>query len=72
MKDFRDAAEMLTRAGGGFQVADAAALTALVLSHVDKPESYALACTRAAEVAAQQRGAVSRQVEIVRQTLTSC
>ena len=72
MKDFRDAADMLTRAGGGFQVADAAALTALVLSHVDKPESYALACTRAAEVAAQQRGAVSRQVEIVRQTLTSC
>jgi 3-deoxy-D-manno-octulosonic-acid transferase len=72
MKDFRDAAEMLIQAGGGFQVADAEALADLVLSHADKSGDYALACTRAAEVAARQRGAVARQADIVRQMLKSC
>ena len=70
MKDFRDAADMLIQAGGGFQVADVDALVALVLSHSDKPDYYTLAGVRAAEVAARQRGAVSRQVDVVRQALT--
>lgn len=72
MKDFRDAAEMLVQAGGGFQVADAGGLIALLLSHVDNPDRYALACARAAEVAARQRGAVSRQADIVRAALSCC
>ena len=71
MKDFHDAAELLIQAGGGFQVADAGALTDLILSHVDHPDRYALACTRAAEMAARQRGAVSRQADIVRQVLAA-
>ena len=72
MKDFHDAAEMLVQAGGGFQVADAGALTDLLLSHVDNPDQYALACARAAEMAARQRGAVARQADIVRQALAAC
>jgi 3-deoxy-D-manno-octulosonic-acid transferase len=72
MKDFQDAAEMLVQAGGGFQVADAEEMVEHLLSSEDKPEDYALACRRAAEVAARQRGAVARQADIVRQMLKSC
>jgi len=69
MKDFRDASVLLVEAGGGFQVADAIELTELLLSHVNAPEQFAGACARAAEVAAQQRGAVVKQAAIVRQML---
>ena len=69
MKDFQDAAEMLIAAGGGFQVADSAALARLLLAHVDNPESYALACAHAAAMAVRQRGAVARQVAMVRRML---
>lgn len=69
MKDFRDAAALLVEAGGGFQVADAAELTELLLTHVDAPEQYAGACACAAEAAARQRGAVAKQAAIVRQAL---
>ena len=65
MKDFRDAAEMLVEAGGGFQVSDVDALATLVLAHLDDPDRYALACDRAAAAAAAQRGAVRRQVDLV-------
>lgn len=69
MKDFRDAAELLTAAGGGFQVADAAELAALLEHHHSHPEAYQTACAKAATIAAQQRGAVGRQAGIVTQLL---
>jgi len=69
MKDFRDAAELLIAAGGGFQVADAGELATLLLQHHAHAEVYQAACSHAALVAAQQRGAVERQARIVRQFL---
>lgn len=69
MKDFQDAAEMLIAAGGGFQVADSVALGRLLLTHVDTPEPYALACAHAAAIAVRQRGAVARQAAMVRRML---
>ena len=72
MKDFRDAAKLLVEAGGGFQVADAAELTELLLMHVAAPDQYARACLCAAEAAGRQRGAVAKQAAIVHQVLTSC
>lgn len=72
MKDFRDAAEMLIEEGGGFQVADGGALADLMLRHAAEPERYALACAKAAEVAARQRGAVTRQADMVRRVLARC
>ena len=71
MKDFQDAAELLIQAGGGFQVADAAGLTDLLLAHASDPDRYTLACHRAAEMAARQRGAVARQADLVRQMLAT-
>lgn len=69
MKDFQDAAEMLIAAGGGFQAADSAALSRLLLTHVDDPESYTVACDHAAAMAIRQRGAVARQAAMVRRML---
>ena len=69
MKDFRDAAELLTAAGGGFQVADAAELATMLLYHHGHPEAYQAACSKAATIAAQQRGAVEHQAGIVTQLL---
>lgn len=69
MKDFQDAAEMLIAAGGGFRVADSAALSRLLLAHVDDPESYTVACDHAAAMAIRQRGAVARQAAMVRRML---
>jgi|OM-RGC.v1.002511693 3-deoxy-D-manno-octulosonic-acid transferase len=69
MKDFRDAADLLRTGGGGFEVADAAELTVLLLHHHAHPEAYLAACARAADIAASQRGAVARQVAIVRRHL---
>ena len=71
MKDFRDAAELLTAAGGGFQVADGAELATLLLHHHSHPEAYQAACTHAATIAAQQRGSVERQAGIVTQLLAA-
>jgi len=71
MKDFRDAAELLTAAGGGFQVADAGELTTLLLHHHTHADLYQAACIQAALVAARQRGAVARQAGIVRQALAA-
>lgn len=71
MKDFQDAADTLVQAGGGFRVADAQALTALLLAHVDAPDEYATACARAADMAAGQRGAVARQARLVREVLAA-
>jgi 3-deoxy-D-manno-octulosonic-acid transferase len=71
MKDFQDAAEMLTQTGGGFQVAGAGALTDVLLTHLDNPDQYLLACARAYEMAARQRGAVERQAELVRGMLAA-
>ncbi len=69
MKDFRDAAALLVESGGGFQVADAAAMTRQLLKDIEDPEHYAHACSCAAEMAAQQRGAVARQAALVCQVL---
>jgi len=71
MKDFKDAARLLRDNGGGFQVADAQALLALLRQHHTHPEAYHLACQRAAETAAGQRGSVARQVALVLQALES-
>lgn len=69
MHDFDDAAKLLLENGGGFQIDDASALAALLRSHHASPQKYRLACMRAAETAASQRGAVARQVALVRQHL---
>lgn len=66
MRDFKDAAELLKQSGGGFQVADADALCALMREHHAHPEVYRSACQHAAEAAASQRGAVARQIALVR------
>lgn len=71
MKDFRDAAELLTTAGGGFQVANASELATLLLYHHRHPAAYQTACAHAAATAVQQRGAVERQAGIVTQSLAS-
>ena len=72
MKDFQDAADMLVRMGGGFQVADGHALAGLLLAHMAAPEHYAAACARAADMAASQRGAVARQAALVCEVLAGC
>lgn len=69
MKDFRDAADMLIAAGGGFEVADVGELTALLLHHHAHADLYQAACAQAALVVARQRGAVARQAALVRQAL---
>lgn len=69
MKDFRDAAELLLEAGGGFQVNDAGHLADLLLKHLDTPGHYAATCTRAAGIAGLQRGAVQKQVALVHEAL---
>ena len=71
MKDFRDAAELLVEAGGGFQVADASVLADRILALMHDPESYRLACERAAAAAARQRGALLRQADLVRDMLAA-
>lgn len=71
MKDFYDAAELLTEAGGGFQVGDADELAALLLDHLSTPGQHVAACARAAEIAGRQRGAVRKQVALVRHVLDS-
>ena len=71
MKDFRDAAELLVEAGGGFQVADAGVLADRILALMHDPESYRLACERAAAAAARQRGALLRQADLVRDMLAA-
>jgi len=71
MKDFRDAAELLTTAGGGFQVANASELATLLQCHHRHPAAYQAACAHAAATAVQQRGAVERQAGIVTQSLAS-
>ncbi|NLB06028.1 MAG: 3-deoxy-D-manno-octulosonic acid transferase, partial [Desulfobulbaceae bacterium] len=71
MKDFHDAADMLVEAGGGFQVSDVDALTTLVLALMDDPDRSARACACAAAAAASQRGAVRRQVDMVRRLLVA-
>lgn len=68
-KDFHDAATLLQESGGGFQVADAEALTTCLLHLHHHPAAYRQACERAASVAAAQQGAVARQVALVRQWL---
>jgi 3-deoxy-D-manno-octulosonic-acid transferase len=71
MKDFRDAADLLVEAGGGFQADDADSLATLVFAHLDDPDCYREACASAAAAAVGQRGAVRRQVEIVLDLLTA-
>lgn len=65
MKDWRDAADLLVRAGGGFQVEDMAALSTLIRKHAGSAEGYEVACAAARDTAASQRGALARQIEML-------
>ena len=69
MKDWRDAASLLTSAGGGFQVEDGPALVKIISCHVQSQEAYTRACHMARETAQKQRGAVLRQIALVEDTL---
>ena len=69
MKDWRDAADLLVHAGGGFQVEDAAALIALISKHAASQEEYREACAAARDTAASQRGALARQMAMLQDFL---
>ena len=51
--------------GGGFRVADAAALVVGIHALSADAEGYERACAAARDTAAAQRGALARQMEIV-------
>ncbi len=65
MADFQDAVELLTAAGGGFQVNDANTLADRIIQFNDDPAAYAAACRGAARAVATQRGAVQKQVDMI-------
>ena len=65
MKEWRAAADLLVASGGGFRVADAAALVAGIRALSADAEGYERACAAARDTAAAQRGALARQMEIV-------
>lgn len=69
MKDWRDAADLLINAGGGFQVQDKAALTDLIHRHAASAEEYKQACKAAHDTAACQRGALARQIDMLQDFL---
>ncbi len=46
-------------------------LATLLRDHLNRPETYQRVCSKAAAIAAQQRGAVERQAGIVRQLLAA-
>lgn len=70
MRDFQDAAALLVKSGGGFQVNDGAALRELVLVHLADRSARERAGEAARDAAATQRGAAARQVNIVREVLS--
>lgn len=72
MKDFIDAAKALQHSGGGYQIADTEELVARILALGNSPDLYARACAQAGAVAASQRGAVAKQVELVWDALAKC
>ncbi len=69
MKDWRDAADLLISAGGGFQANDMVALSALINRHAASAEEYEQACTAARDTAASQRGALARQMIMLQEFL---
>ncbi|GAB4345579.1 MAG: 3-deoxy-D-manno-octulosonic acid transferase [Desulfobulbaceae bacterium] len=71
IEDFRDAAEALEEAGGGFRVADVQELATLALRHLRDRAEYERACRGAAETVHRQRGAAARQAEMVLRQLSA-
>lgn len=69
MKDWRDAADLLMSAGGGFQVENTEALTALIHRHATSVMDYDKACRAARDCAASQRGALARQMAMLQDFL---
>ena len=69
MKDWQGAADLLSLAGGGFQVKNTGELTALISRHAASRDIYAQACQAAQETARAQRGALKRQMALVGEVL---
>jgi len=63
--DFSDAAEMLEQEGGSFKVEDGDELASLLADHLRNRNEYEQACLGAARVVSLQRGAASRQADMV-------
>lgn len=70
MNDFRDAADLLESAGGGFPISGPAGLTKAIQYFTDHPEEYRSAGRRAREIAATQQGAVAHQAQLVIELLS--
>lgn len=70
MKDWQGAADLLSLAGGGFQVKNTGELTALIRRHAASKDIYAQACQAAQETARAQRGALKRQMALVDEVLS--
>lgn len=70
MKDWQGAADLLSLAGGGFQVKNTGELTALIRRHADSKDIYAQACQAAQETARAQQGALKRQMALVGEVLS--
>lgn len=69
IEDFRDAAELLEKEGGGFRVQDGAALAEILEDHLTNGEKMKTAGDSAAHAVALQRGAAGRQAEMVMHTV---
>lgn len=65
VEDFRDAADILEGAGGGFRAADGYALTEKLLHHLHNKHEYGQACANAAHAVSIQRGAAGRQADML-------
>ena len=68
--DFKDAAEILEKAGGGFRVRDENALATELIEHLQNKEKYKQACESTAQAVSQQRGAAGRQGDMVVEQLS--
>jgi len=65
MQDFMDAADMVLSVGAGFQVADAAGLSDLLIRHLHNRPLYDQACRAGRMISEQQCGAVREQTEMI-------
>ena len=70
INDFRDAAEILENAGGGFRVKDEDELSEILLDFGQNKTKYTQAGANAAQAVASQRGAAKRQGDIVMEHLS--
>ena len=67
--DFKDAAEILERAGGAFRVSNGNDLAALLSEHLKNKKQYENACENASHAVSLQRGAAGRQVDLLMQVI---